>query len=73
MGSESCIRDRHLKVLWETSQQQEGGNYKLSGLTDNYIRVFSEAETDLWNRISIVNLDSHMPDGGGVFGHIVNG
>ncbi|MFA7407497.1 MAG: MiaB/RimO family radical SAM methylthiotransferase [Anaerolineaceae bacterium] len=63
---------RHLKVLWETSQQQEGGHWQLSGLTDNYIRVFSEAKTDLWNRISTVNLDSHAPNGGGVLGHIVD-
>jgi threonylcarbamoyladenosine tRNA methylthiotransferase MtaB len=61
---------QQLAVLWESSEQVEDGHWQLSGLTDNYIRVKSTAEVDLWNRISPVRLSMHHPDGGAIIGQI---
>lgn len=59
-----------LPVLWESSAQAEDGMWQLSGLADNYIKVYSVADRGLWNRISSVRLEGHYPDGGGAFGYI---
>jgi threonylcarbamoyladenosine tRNA methylthiotransferase MtaB len=45
-----------LPVLWESSEEMAEGSFQLSGLTDNYIRVFAQCNRDLWNEISDVNL-----------------
>ncbi|MFU8826148.1 MAG: MiaB/RimO family radical SAM methylthiotransferase [Brevefilum sp.] len=61
---------RTLTVLWESSEQAEDGLWHLSGLTDNYVKVYSLAEKDLWNKISSVRLMAHHPAGGALTGQI---
>jgi len=51
--------DRHKKVLWESSRKNEDGTWELSGLTDNYIRVYANVKDDLWNQITNVHLAAH--------------
>jgi threonylcarbamoyladenosine tRNA methylthiotransferase MtaB len=45
-----------LDVLWESSEQVGEGEWLLSGLTDNYLRIFSKSEQNLWNQISRVQV-----------------
>jgi threonylcarbamoyladenosine tRNA methylthiotransferase MtaB len=45
-----------MPVLWEKACPSETNEWDLSGLTDNYIRVYSESRKDLHNRISLVHL-----------------
>lgn len=59
-----------MSVLWEASDLNDQGRWQLSGLTDNYIRVISDSETDLWNQISSVRLSSHHPFRGALVGQI---
>jgi threonylcarbamoyladenosine tRNA methylthiotransferase MtaB len=47
---------KRLEVLWESSQQTPSGTWQLSGLTDNYLHVTAQADTNLWNQISLVHL-----------------
>jgi threonylcarbamoyladenosine tRNA methylthiotransferase MtaB len=54
--------DQVMPVLWEISDSTLGGSYALSGLTDNYIRVYSAADCDLWNMITPVLLSGHHPE-----------
>jgi len=58
-------------VLWESSEIQSDGNYRMSGLTDTYIRVFALAKADLWNQISKVELFSEYPQRNGISGKIL--
>lgn len=57
-----AFRDQFLNlqmaVLWESSERLENGTWRLSGLTDNYIRIYTEADEDLWNEISNVKMIS---------------
>jgi len=48
-----------LPVLWEASELDPSGIWKLSGLTDNYIRVYADGESDLWNEITPVDLQTN--------------
>ncbi len=48
-------------VLWESSHKNGDGTWRLSGLTDNYVRVYSTAPLDLWNKITPVHLIEHHP------------
>ena len=50
-----------IKVLWESSQKIGEENWNLSGLTDNYIRVYTTTSDDLWNQITQVHLKAHHP------------
>jgi threonylcarbamoyladenosine tRNA methylthiotransferase MtaB len=52
---------RILPVLWESSEKDEGGRWRVSGLTGNYMRVHARAEQDLWNRISTVRITGQQP------------
>ena len=66
-----------IPVLWESSSQTEGGQWRLSGLTDNYLRVYAKSDADLWNRLSLVKIDSHFPERNALSGiileeHILN-
>jgi threonylcarbamoyladenosine tRNA methylthiotransferase MtaB len=61
---------RVMPVLWEISDPTPGGNYALSGLTDNYIRVYSAADCDLWNMITPVLLSGHHPEWPALVGKI---
>jgi threonylcarbamoyladenosine tRNA methylthiotransferase MtaB len=47
---------RTVAVLWESSEREVDGRWRLSGLTGNYMRVHVRAEQDLWNRISEVRI-----------------
>jgi len=49
-----------VKVLWE---QRKGGCF--SGLTSNYIRVYTRSDKDLTNRITEVKLEERFRDGMG--------
>jgi len=50
---------REKGVLWESNSMNEDGNRRISGLTDNYIRVYAESAVDLWNQITPVRLKEH--------------
>ncbi len=58
-------------VLWESSEIQADGNYRMSGLTDTYLRVFALAKADLWNQISQVELVSDYSQKNGIAGKIL--
>lgn len=45
-------------VLWEISQEQEAGIWRLEGLTGNYLRVAALSKLPRWNRIDRVRLES---------------
>jgi threonylcarbamoyladenosine tRNA methylthiotransferase MtaB len=63
---------RELPVLWEYRQQIENNGWQLSGLTDNYIRVFCKTDLNLRNKISNVYLTDHAPSGNALFGEVMN-
>jgi threonylcarbamoyladenosine tRNA methylthiotransferase MtaB len=52
------FRGQVMPVLWERARPSEGG-LLWEGLTDNYIRVFTRSDADLWNRIVPVCLGGH--------------
>jgi threonylcarbamoyladenosine tRNA methylthiotransferase MtaB len=43
-------------VLWENASEVEPRGWKVSGLTDNYLRVTSFAPKDTWNKITPVHM-----------------
>lgn len=51
-----------LSVLWETATPHEADGWRVSGLTDNYMRVISKAPQRIWNQITPVQLTG-MGDG----------
>lgn len=63
---------RRIPVLWESSDQTPKGHWRLSGLTDNYLRVHAMADADLWNHLSLVELDSHYLRRNALSGRIVD-
>lgn len=54
---------RVLPVLWETAGAVGPEGWRLSGLTDNYLRVSAQAPQHLWNRITPVRLTALGEDG----------
>jgi len=58
-------------VLWESCHLNENGEWNLSGLTDNYIRVYALAENDLWNRITPVYLEENHSGRNALTGSLV--
>ena len=52
-----------LPVLWESAAAVGPQGWRMSGLTDNYLRVTAHAEQHLWNRITPVRLTSLQEDG----------
>jgi threonylcarbamoyladenosine tRNA methylthiotransferase MtaB len=52
---------KRISVLWESSAMNRDGTWNLSGLTDNYIRVFATGRSDLWNEFTTVDLEGHHP------------
>lgn len=60
-----------LSVLWETATLFDNGGWRVSGLTDNYLRVVSQASQRMWNQISPVQLTGIRD--GGMVGKIING
>lgn len=63
------FRGQVLSVLWESAVGLDGGGWKMSGLTDNYIRVQARGPRRMWNQISHVRLLE--PDGDGYQGEIL--
>jgi threonylcarbamoyladenosine tRNA methylthiotransferase MtaB len=53
---------REFPVLWETVSHYDNSNFKLGGLTGNYIRVNTCSPCNLWNQITPVRLDA-LADG----------
>lgn len=47
---------REMDALWESVTRMEDQRWKMSGLTDNYLRVRATADKDLWNQITAVEL-----------------
>ncbi len=45
-----------LPVLWESAAGLDARGWRLSGLTDNYLRVHAQAPRQLWNQITPVRL-----------------
>ena len=52
-----------LPVLWEHTNIFSAGNWHLSGLTDNYIRVNAAVPERLWNTITSVKVTGTTRDG----------
>jgi threonylcarbamoyladenosine tRNA methylthiotransferase MtaB len=55
-----------LPVLWESVTELDSENWSLSGLTDNYLRVNSQAPANFWNQISpvlLTGIGDHGLDG----------
>ncbi len=50
-----------LLVLWESGLRNEGEGWRLSGLTDNYLRVYAPSRQKLWNQYSLVRIESDIP------------
>ncbi|MCJ7695144.1 MAG: tRNA (N(6)-L-threonylcarbamoyladenosine(37)-C(2))-methylthiotransferase MtaB [Anaerolineaceae bacterium] len=69
--NEQSIGETH-QVLWETAKQ-EGGFWKLSGLSDNYLRVISHSEKPRNNTIDNVLITRIETSGDKVWGVINNG
>lgn len=44
------------QVLWEKMTPVANDCFELEGLSDNYLRIRAEADTQLWNSISLVQL-----------------
>ena len=61
-----------LPVLWESSELLDDGTWQLSGLTDNYIRVYATADQDLWNEVSLTRLEKDWPQRNAMAGVIEN-
>ena len=47
---------RHRNVLWENQERRGNASFTYFGLTDNYIRVITESNTDLKNMITSAHL-----------------
>lgn len=52
-----------LPVLWEATHTLGPDGWRISGLTDNYLRIFALASQPLWNQISDVRLVCLEKDG----------
>lgn len=59
-----------MRVLWETANQTEDGSWRVSGLTDNYLRVYADSPENLWNQISMVRIEADLPSKGALRGCI---
>jgi threonylcarbamoyladenosine tRNA methylthiotransferase MtaB len=55
--------DTTLQVLWERSDRMGAEDWKLEGLTDNYLNVHAISTQPRWNRIDPVELCGFDPDG----------
>ena len=51
------------EVLWEASQVRTEHGWRMSGLTSNYIRVYTYTPQHLWNQIDHVQLCHQIEDG----------
>lgn len=62
--------EKMMSVLWEISDPTPDGRWNLSGLTDNYLRVYAVADCDFWNTITSVRLSDHHPEWPALVGQI---
>lgn len=60
-----------MEVLWESGTRNQGGAWVLSGLTDNYLRVYAVSKQNLWNQLSILSINSEIPEKAAVEGEIL--
>ena len=60
--------NQQVEVLWESSQPDGEGMWRLSGLTDTYVRVFASANTNLWNKVVSVKLVAHHSEKAALIG-----
>ena len=56
MDYQTQFLGRELEVLWESAKAMGPTTWTLSGLTDNYLRVTTEAPQSYWNQITPVRL-----------------
>ena len=54
---------KEFPVLWESATSFGPEGWRLSGLTDNYLRVYSQAPRAVWNEITPVKLEEIGPRG----------
>jgi threonylcarbamoyladenosine tRNA methylthiotransferase MtaB len=54
---------QQMPVLWEAAEDSNDAGWLMSGLTDNYLRVNTLAQRDLWNQITPVTLTALDKDG----------
>lgn len=59
---------QELPVLWESATSLGPGGWTMNGLSDNYLRVISQAPRELWNQVTTVRLLAEH--GAGLFGEI---
>lgn len=52
-----------LNVLWETAVGADNGGLRWVGYSDNYIRVTAHGPADLFNRVTLAQIDTARPDG----------
>ena len=52
----------NLQVLWESSKELENGNFLISGLTSNYLKVGSIVAENRWNVIETVHTAGFLQD-----------
>lgn len=67
---QSSFIDSVLPVLWESATGLGSDGWRMSGLTDNYLRVSAEASRPCWNRITPVRLVGFSEDS--LRGQLVN-
>ena len=65
---QACFVGQDLAVLWESATALGPDEWRLSGLTDNYLRVMARAPRKLWNQITPVRLTG--VENGGMVGRI---
>ncbi len=54
---------RELAVLWERAQAIDDQGWRISGLSDNYLRVEAHAGQDLWNQLTRVRISGVRDSG----------
>jgi threonylcarbamoyladenosine tRNA methylthiotransferase MtaB len=53
---QASFLDQTVSVLWENVKGVSPQGWIISGLTDNYLRISSQASQDLWNQITQVHV-----------------
>jgi threonylcarbamoyladenosine tRNA methylthiotransferase MtaB len=62
-----------MQVLWETCKNANNESWTLSGLTDNYMRVYATSTECLSNQLSDVKIEFHAQQNTGLIGRIFRG
>jgi threonylcarbamoyladenosine tRNA methylthiotransferase MtaB len=69
MAYSNAVIGSTLEVLWESATPRHDGEWDHAGHSDNYLWVSARAGQNLWNQISVVNVE-HVTDRG-VGGRVV--